>query len=133
MKLHTLIIDDNAVIHFLHGEIVADGGISTNPLPFLHGKDAMQYLLNNHETGDAYFVLLDLNMPVMNGWQFLDELQNHSLKERTYIVIVSSSVDIFDKERAKAYSQVIGFFEKPFSEDDCIAIKKTAALLPFFS
>ena len=133
MKLQTLIIDDNAVIHFLHSEIVSDGGISQEPFTFFHGKEALQYLNNQQENDNAYFVLLDLNMPVMNGWQFLDEIQNYSYKSRIYVIIVSSSVDASDKIKAKQYSQVIGYFEKPISEDDCEAIKQTAELRPFFS
>jgi len=133
MNLKTLIIDDNSVIHFLHGEIVTDGGISSNPKSFLHGKEAMEYLLNNQDNDDAYFILLDLNMPIMNGWQFLDELQKYSKKEKTFVIIVSSSVDLSDKKKANAYPQVIGFFEKPFSEEDCNAIKTSPSLLPFFN
>ncbi len=133
MKLQTLIIDDNAVIHFLHSEIVSDGGITDTPYTFLHGKEAMQFLLNNQVSGDVYFILLDLNMPVMNGWQFLDELQKHSFKSRTYVSIVSSSVDTADKVKAQQYPQVIGFFEKPFSENDCEIIKNSEVLKPFFS
>jgi len=133
MKLRTLIIDDNSVIHFLHKEIVSDGGITDTPFTFLHGKTALQFLLNNQEADEAYFVLLDLNMPVMNGWQFLEELQKYPFSSRTFISIVSSSVDSEDKIRARQYPQVIGFFEKPFSEDDCEAVKQSDALKPFFS
>ena len=132
MKLETLIIDDNSVIHFLHSEIVSGGGITNTPSSFLYGKAAMQFLLNRLESNEAYFILLDLNMPVMNGWQFLDEIQQYPFKSRIFVAIVSSSVDSNDKVKAKNYSQVIGFFEKPFSEDDCETIKQTDELKPFF-
>lgn len=64
-------------------------------------------------------ILLDLNMPVTDGWDFLDLFENirDELEKTIRIFIVSSSVDDQDKIRSQTYSSVNGFISKPLSPD----------------
>ena len=62
-------------------------------------------------------IFLDLNMPNIDGWQFLDEVQKHSFIEKLNIYIVSSSIDNHEIERAKRYKSVKNFISKPISLD----------------
>lgn len=64
-------------------------------------------------------ILLDLNMPVTDGWDFLElyETIREDLKKPIRIFIVSSSVDDKDKVRSQTYSSVVGFISKPLSPD----------------
>tara|TARA_R110001583_G_scaffold50577_10_gene158075 strand:- start:69375 stop:69710 length:336 start_codon:yes stop_codon:yes gene_type:complete len=65
-------------------------------------------------------IFLDLNMPIMNGWEFLDEYKNcrHNISKKTIIYIISSSVDPRDLERVKDYNQIDTYILKPITPDD---------------
>tara|TARA_R110002074_G_scaffold197610_6_gene364807 strand:+ start:80124 stop:80459 length:336 start_codon:yes stop_codon:yes gene_type:complete len=69
-------------------------------------------------------IFLDLNMPIMNGWEFLDEYKNyqHDISKKTIIYIISSSVDPRDLERVKHYNQVNNYILKPITPDDLAKI-----------
>lgn len=61
-------------------------------------------------------IFLDLNMPVMNGWQFLDEMRNASFSHKVAILTSSTSNDDFEK--SKEYGNVINFYVKPLNPDE---------------
>lgn len=69
------------------------------------------------ETPLPKFILLDINMPLMDGWQFLDTLIFHrpNLLQETIIYIVTSSIAHSDREKAATYKEVSGFLSKPLS------------------
>ncbi len=58
------------------------------------------------------YIFLDLNMPAMNGWQFLDEVEKH-IDKKSSIFILTSSIDDRDSARAKAHKQISGYLIKP--------------------
>jgi CheY-like chemotaxis protein len=72
-------------------------------------------------------ILLDLNMPVINGWDFLDRYDQlvPGLKKISDIYIVSSSVDQNDKQRSTSYQYVKGFVSKPISSAMLVALLKS--------
>lgn len=55
-------------------------------------------------------------MPVMNGWDLLDVIHQENFEKEVHVVMVTSSVDASDKEKAFSYSKVIDFVEKPLDE-----------------
>ncbi|WP_339650564.1 response regulator [uncultured Maribacter sp.] len=65
-------------------------------------------------------IFLDLNMPIMNGWEFLEEYENcsYDISKKTNIYIISSSVDPRDLERVKQYNKVDSYILKPITPDD---------------
>lgn len=69
-------------------------------------------------------ILLDLNMPVMDGWDFLDKFEEimHKFEKDIRVYIVSSSVDEKDISKSQSYSSVKGFISKPLNPE---IIKKT--------
>lgn len=86
-------------------------------LVFKNGKDAYDNLLPQLQlnTNLPDVILLDLNMPIMDGWQLLDELVKIPVAENIPIYIVSSSVDSRDITKAKTYKMVSKYIVKPFS------------------
>ncbi|MEE2770578.1 MAG: response regulator, partial [Bacteroidota bacterium] len=69
-----------------------------------------EYLSNEDES----LIFLDLNMPVMSGWDFLEELQKRNIKHQ--VIILSSSTSQFDIQKAKLYPDVLQYVVKPMNK-----------------
>ena len=119
MSVVVLIVDDDKAVRFFHQVIVAQSGLSNNPLSFANAKDVLQYFDENYSNGDIYLLLLDINMPVMDGWDLLDIIENKPYKSQVYVVMVTSSVDRADCEKANRYSMVLDVIEKPITDVAC--------------
>ena len=74
------------------------------------------------KAGKGDVLLLDLNMPVMDGWTFLQELEEKGAAVTFPIYIVSSSIDPSDINRANDHTHVMGFIEKPLDENKVKAL-----------
>jgi CheY-like chemotaxis protein len=130
MSLKVLVVDDDDIIVLLHNILVAEQGISPSPIGFNNGKAVFDYLEAQHDEDDFYLVLLDINMPVMSGWELLDRIQFASYAHRVYVIIATSSVDYEDQERARHYPQIIEYFEKPLEERFFNRIKRLPQIAP---
>ncbi|MES2689195.1 MAG: response regulator [Bacteroidota bacterium] len=126
MSSTVLIIDDDDVVHFMHETLLKISGIKLPVRSFLNGKQALDYLVNNCQENGKYLLLLDINMPEMNGWQLLDELQKRELHCTIKVIILTSSVDSEDHLKAKKYSRVIDFIEKPLTTEHLETLKASA-------
>ncbi|WP_420154824.1 response regulator [Siphonobacter sp.] len=113
--MKVLIVDDDFIMLKLHQLRVINAGLSLKPQLFYNGREALNFLLAAEETDEQYLILLDLNMPIMSGWQFLEALQQQALRSTIRVVIITSSVDPADRQRAKDYPQVAGYLEKPLN------------------
>ena len=123
MSLKVLVVDDDEIFVFLHSLLVQENGISSDPIGFENGKTAFDYLNSQDSLIDHYLILLDINMPEMNAWQFLDSIQDKPYADRVLVVIVTSSVDLEDYEKAAEYPQIIKYLEKPLDHKACKQIK----------
>ena len=101
------------MMSFLHNELVKKNEVSSAPLSFKNGKEALNYLLSESGESSSFMILLDLNMPVMNGWEFLDELETIEIASRTKVAIVTSSIDRADRMKAEKYETVDSYLSKP--------------------
>lgn len=120
MRFKVLIIDDDPIILVLHKSIATRSGLCTEePLTFQNGKAALDYLCAHGNVQDQYLLMLDIHMPMMNGWEFLDSIKSTPLWAQMKIILISSSIDARDHEKAKQYSQVIRYIEKPLRFDIC--------------
>lgn len=131
MSLKVLLVDDDAMIIFLHKYVVQISGLSSDPVCLANGEEAIDYLQVNYSSGDHYLVLLDINMPVMDGWGFLDAIQAMPFTDLIIVIVVSSSIDNHDRERALKYKHVIDFIEKPLDVELCEQIKRLPQLKAF--
>ena len=115
----TYLIDDDEIYIFTTKKLINKVGFCEEIAVFQNGKeaiDAIKFTLRNkNELPDV--ILLDLNMPIMDGWQFLDEFIRIKSEKQIKIYIVSSSVDPSDIERANTYNMVSNYIIKPISRE----------------
>lgn len=118
MNTDIVIIDDDAVVLILHKILIQKSPLSSPLYCFDNATEACSYLCNR-KSRNPILVLLDINMPQMSGWDFLDRISNEGCDENVWVVMVTSSINSSDKQRADKYSQVIEYLEKPLSQEAC--------------
>lgn len=113
------IIDDDPIVVFTAKKLMQVTGFCQEFLVYNNGKLALDGLTNLLQTGGKLpqVVFVDLNMPVMDGWQFLDEAEALLTSSRMMVYILSSSIDPEDLERAKRYQYLAGYLIKPLTAD----------------
>lgn len=119
-----IIVEDNEIVQYLHREIVSMAGMGEQVPSFANGKDGLFYLYQRVNPNMPILVLLDINMPIMNGWEFLEALPKMTKNEKVHVAVVSSSIDNNDKVKASTYPHVIDFLEKPINEMQLIKLKE---------
>jgi CheY-like chemotaxis protein len=114
----TCIIDDDPIFIFAAKRILKVSNFCNNFTIFNDGEEAITKLKPILESGDNVpdIILLDLNMPIMDGWQFLDEFIKMKTTKQIALYIVSSSIDPVDLAKAKTYETVTDFIIKPLSK-----------------
>lgn len=113
----TCIIDDDPIFVFGAKRIMQVADFSKSYIIFNNGKEAIdgfKYILTQG-LKIPEVILLDINMPVMDGWQFLDEFSKIESAKDVTIFIVSSSIDPSDLEKARSYNIVNDYVLKPIS------------------
>ncbi len=120
-----LCINDNDITLFILKRTLTKSNFAEQITEKGDGRQAINYCQqlidsNEHHTGNyPQVIFLDLHMPVMDGWEFLDKFSTEiwpSFKE-TKIVITSQSIDIDDSIRAKEYPFVVDFLKNPITVD----------------
>jgi CheY-like chemotaxis protein len=110
------LVDDDPINNLINKRLLGKTGISDRIQEFLGGEDAFEKI-SELEPEETLLILLDINMPVMNGWEFLNKYLELFPNRQDKIVILSSSIDFQDRQRANGYSIVSGFLEKPLTLD----------------
>lgn len=118
---NVFIIDDDSIHQRIAQIMIEKHQLFDKYTSYTDAEKAYNYLKDNTQDPGLLpdIILLDLNMPVTDGWDFLDLFENirNDLKKLIRIFIVTSSVDEKDKLKAKTYSSVVGFISKPLSPD----------------
>ena len=89
-------------------------------IEFSNGLDALNFLKSTQEAEELPEVIfLDINMPVMNGWEFMEEFAKirNMLKKKIEIYILSSSTDSHDIKKAKSNPEIKDYIVKPLTPD----------------
>lgn len=123
----TYIIDDDAISTYLTEAVLENEDFSERLVCFSSAELALQEIPVREQTSASPFVIfLDLNMPVMNGWDFLDtfSLRQDIPQNRCKIVILTSSIDEEEICRSKGYPLVVSFLSKPLSHESIVAVKE---------
>lgn len=132
MPLEILVVDDDKVVALMHKNQLRCSNIQPAPVLCTNGQEALDYLLKNDAADKHFLVLLDLNMPLVNGWKFLNKLKKAPPLATIYVVIVTSSINQKDYLKTQTYEQVIHYCQKPLSQTCISKIKSTEALRAFF-
>ena len=119
-----LLIDDEEINNYLNRIIIKKAKIDAHVQIALNGLEAIDYLrcigkyANIKEYPKPGLILLDINMPRMNGWEFLQEYEKLSEEQKGKIVIaiLTSSNNPDDIRRADEVDSLVGYFNKPLNK-----------------
>jgi len=125
---HLMIVDDDPILVFLIKKIFEQDSDAYTFIDAENGQIAINYLENPLSIRPD-LILLDINMPIMDGWQFLEQFERYLKTNQLEIpvMIISSSIDPNDIEKSKQFSSVLNFLSKPFTRSHIEEIKQ---LLP---
>lgn len=120
------LIDDDPIYQTIMKKIIDKSGVSSHVVSYTNGKDAIQALeeiiTNNEQLPNL--ILLDIEMPVLDGWGFMTEMSllKQKIKKEIKIYISSSSIAIEDKQKAKNNPDILGYISKPVTITDIVLI-----------
>ena len=126
-----LLVDDDFATNFINKTIIKKTNITEHIQVALNGKEAIDYLCKQgkfESESDKFpqpqLIFLDINMPVMDGWEFIEAYKNLNLenKENIIIVMLSSSFNPADKAKAESIAEIAAFKQKPMSKDSLLEI-----------
>ena len=127
----TCIIDDDSIFVYGTKRLIDEVGFTENIITFENGQDAIDGLYEMSTGGEDLpaVIFLDLNMPIMNGWEFLEDFAKlpADKREKVAIYIISSSVDPRDLERIRNYQIVHDYILKPMSTEELKSIQQKVA------
>lgn len=121
-----LVIDDSKYDRFIASEILEDYVEVLNFVSIESAQKALEYLqsLEDNPQGLPEIILLDIKMPIMDGFDFLQKFDEfpETIKTSCKIFMLSSSIDPNDFQRAQKSKYVVDFIEKPLSEENILRI-----------
>lgn len=130
-KYHTvMLIDDNEIDNLINQKMIEAASIAENIYTHTGAKSAIEFLRNMEKLEVADKVLpdvifLDIDMPLMDGFQFLDEFEKltNVAKKKCRIVMLTSSINPQDFNRSKKYENVRLYLNKPLSHDSIVKLE----------
>lgn len=121
------VIDDDVIYQTIINKLIQKSGMFSTHSSFMNGKEALIALNNTIEIKEENIpdiILLDINMPIMDGWEFMEEFISlkYKINKNITIHIVSSSIAMEDRNKSKTFPDIISYISKPISVNNLIAI-----------
>jgi CheY-like chemotaxis protein len=126
-----MLIDDNEIDNLINQKIIESSSICNHIFTHTGGKSAIEFLKNAEKIAASgnkslmpEVIFLDIDMPLMDGFQFLDEFENLSENIRNHckIVMLTSSINSKDVKKSKRYTNVREYINKPLTKDSLKAL-----------
>jgi CheY-like chemotaxis protein len=130
-KYHrAMLVDDNEMDNFINQKIIESSLFAKNIYISTNGISALEFLKNILATENLAeeimpnVIFIDINMPLMDGFQFIDEFLKlpEKIKKKTKLVILTTSINNDDKGRALKYGNKVTFISKPLNEESLSTI-----------
>ncbi len=124
---YIMMIDDDPATNYLHQLIVKKSNLFEKQETFSSAQEALDHINEINNTTKAFpeIILLDINMPAINGWEFIEQFENMKkvMSLHTIIVMLTTSINPKDKIKSLTYESVKKFENKPLSVEKLIDIK----------
>lgn len=133
-KLDTiLLIDDDPATNFLHKYVLEKESCAENIISFQNAEEAIEYIKETIEKGFHFpeLIFLDINMPRMNGWEFIEaynKISKHN-KISKIVVMLTTSLDTRDREKAESIKEINEFLSKPLTPEKIHQVLESFNLL----
>jgi CheY-like chemotaxis protein len=118
-----MLIDDDEPTNFFTQIILEESGCTDNIKVTQGGREALDYLSKSETPGNdpnypsPDLIFLDINMPAMNGWEFLEEYKKIETDNKRVIIMLTTSLFPEDRIKAQQMPEVAGFEHKPLTEE----------------
>ncbi|MGX7668897.1 response regulator [Flavobacterium pedocola] len=118
---HFIVIDDDPINNLLCSKNIKKSVEDANVITFTEGQTGLNYIIANFSepnTGNT-ILFLDINMPTMTGWEFMEEFEKvgSAIKDQVFIYILSSSISQVDRQKAIGHPDIVDYLEKPLLLD----------------
>ncbi|WP_420583372.1 response regulator [Reichenbachiella sp.] len=121
-----LLVDDDEPTNFLNEMLISQLDCTRSIVAVQSGREALDYLCTEKEGQypQPDLILLDINMPGMNGWEFLDKYNelDASKKGQVIIMMLTTSLNPDDEAKAQGINEIKSFLKKPLTKEDFLAI-----------
>ncbi|TAF73988.1 MAG: response regulator [Bacteroidetes bacterium] len=120
-----MLIDDNEIDNLINQKMIESVNMTDNIFVHSGAKSALEYLKNIEKIkvgGESFlpeFIFLDIDMPLMDGFQFVDEFEKLSDFTKNYckVILLTSSLDPKDITKSKKNSYIVRYLNKPLTQD----------------
>ncbi|RDC65013.1 response regulator [Adhaeribacter pallidiroseus] len=116
-----MLVDDSMIANFIMKKVISNLDESLQVCDYIDSQKALGTLSEINPT----LIFLDLNMPNLDGWQFLEGMMERNMSNKVYIL--TSSTSELDRQRSSAYTNVVSFLNKPLAQEKVAAILKAAS------
>lgn len=120
-----MLIDDNEIDNFINQKMIESCNLANKIYVHTSSRSALEFLLNIQRNKDLpadikpQIIFLDINMPIMDGFQFIDEFLKLGVQFRQDVSIhlLTSSINPLDQERAQSFGEWVSFVNKPLTKE----------------
>ncbi|AWW33232.1 response regulator [Echinicola strongylocentroti] len=116
-----VLIDDDPINNLINKRLLNRLNLCNEIAEFLEAENALKEI-KRLDSDKRLLIFLDINMPIMNGWDFLKKYEQICSHRDDIILMLSSSIDYQDRKKSRMFKPVKGFIEKPLTNQKLFEI-----------